>query len=124
MKHIASGVVKHRKMIILIALFLLIPAVIGILNTRINYDVLVYLPDNIQTVQGQNILKKDFGTGGISMLMVKGMDDNDVAKLKSKIKDVKHVKDVIWYDDLADVTMPKEMIRRNTTRHSTPATPR
>jgi Predicted exporters of the RND superfamily len=110
MKHIASGVVKHRKMIILIALFLLIPAVIGILNTRINYDVLVYLPDNIQTVQGQNILKKDFGTGGISMLMVKGMDDNDVAKLKSKIKDVKHVKDVIWYDDLADVTMPKEMI--------------
>ena len=67
MKHIASGVVKHRKMIILIALFLLIPAVIGILNTRINYDVLVYLPDNIQTVQGQNILKKDFGTGGISM---------------------------------------------------------
>jgi len=110
MKHIASGVVKHRKMIFLIALFLLIPAVIGILNTRINYDVLVYLPDNIQTVQGQNILKKDFGTGGISMLMVKGMDDNDVAKLKSKIKDVKHVKDVIWYDDLADVTMPKEMI--------------
>ncbi|MCI2061881.1 MAG: efflux RND transporter permease subunit [Eubacteriaceae bacterium] len=110
MKHIASGVVKHRKMIFLIALFLLIPSVIGILNTRINYDVLVYLPDNIQTVQGQNILKKDFGTGGLSMLMVSGMSDNDVSKLKSKIKDVKHVKDVIWYDDLADVTMPKEMI--------------
>jgi predicted RND superfamily exporter protein len=97
-------------MIFLIALFLLIPSVIGILNTRINYDVLVYLPDNIQTVQGQNILKKDFGTGGLSMLMVSGMSDNDVSKLKSKIKDVKHVKDVIWYDDLADVTMPKEMI--------------
>lgn len=110
MYNIASKVVKHRKMIIIVAVLLLIPSVIGIANVSINYDVLEYLPSDIQTVQGQNIMQKDFGTGGISMFMVKGMNDKDVAALKEKIKGVDHVKDVLWYDDLTGISMPKEML--------------
>jgi len=110
MNKIATGVVKHRKILLIIAVLLLIPSFFGYLSTKINYDVLVYLPKDIQTVKGQDIMLKDFGTGGVSMLMAKGMDDKDVATMESRIKNVKHVKSVIWYDDLSDITIPKEMI--------------
>ena len=110
MDRIAKGVVGHRKLIIIIAIILLIPSLFANAKVGINYDVLSYLPDNIQTVKGQNIMQKDFGTGGISMMMVSGMNDKDTAKLENKVKNVKNVKDVIWYDDIADLTMPKSWI--------------
>ena len=110
MDRIAKGVVDHRKFIIIIAIILLIPSLFANAKVGINYDVLSYLPDTLQTVKGQNILQKDMGTGGISMMLVSGMNDKDTAKLENKVKNVNNVKDVIWYDDVADLTMPKEWI--------------
>ena len=78
-------VTKNRKIILIIALLLLIPSVFGYINTRVNYDVLLYLPDTMETVKGQDILLDEFNKGGFSMVMVEGMEYKDVAKLKSKI---------------------------------------
>lgn len=110
MKGFAKGVVKFRFLILLIGLVLLIPSGIGYLKTRINYDILTYLPKEIETMKGQDILKDEFGTGAYSMLVVEGMDEKDSVKLKQKIEKVDHVADVLWYDSLIDITVPKEMI--------------
>ena len=110
MKGFAKGVVKSRFLILLIGLVLLIPSGIGYLKTRINYDILTYLPKEIETMKGQDILKDEFGTGAYSMLVVEGMDEKDSVKLKQKIEKVDHVADVLWYDSLIDITVPKEMI--------------
>jgi predicted RND superfamily exporter protein len=103
-------VVRHRKLILVVCLLLLIPSVIGYMKVRINYDVLSYLPKNIATMKGQDILLDEFDTGGLAMCIVEGMDDKDVVKLEQKIEDVKYVKDAIWYDDLADISVPMEML--------------
>ena len=103
-------VVKFRVPILILSVLLLIPSAFGYLHTRINYDVLTYLPDNIETMKGQDILVNDFGTGAFSMFIVDGMEDKDVSKLKAKIEDVDHVKEVIWYDSIADISMPKSML--------------
>lgn len=84
-------VVKFRIPIIIISILLLIPATLGYINTRVNYDVLTYLPEDIETMQGQDILVKDFGTGAFSMFIVDGMEDKDVSALKTKIENVDHV---------------------------------
>lgn len=89
-------IVKFRVPILILSILLLIPSALGYLHTRINYDVLTYLPDNIETMKGQDILVNDFGTGAFSMFMVDGMEDKDVSKLKEKIEKVDHVKEVIW----------------------------
>ena len=83
------------------------------MNTRVNYDVLTYLPEDIETMQGQDILVKDFGTGAFSMFIVDGMEDKEVSALKAKIENVEHVQKVLWYDSLADISMPKSMIPRD-----------
>lgn len=110
MEAFGKKVVQLRFVILAAALLLLIPSIIGYNNTRINYDVLTYLPDSIDTIKGQNILKDDFGTGGFSLVIFEGMSDQEIAKTEAKFKQIDHVKNVIWYDDLADLTIPKEMI--------------
>ena len=113
MLKLGEAVTRKRKLILVIAVLLLIPSVIGMMATRINYDVLSYLPDDIETIKGQDILLDEFGKGGFSMVMVDGMDKKDVAELKSKIEKVDHVDSVIWYDTLVDSSVPYEMIPKN-----------
>lgn len=105
--------VKFRIPILIISILLLIPAGLGYVNTRVNYDVLTYLPEDIETMQGQDILVKDFGTGAFSMFIVDGMEDKEVSALKAKIENVEHVQKVLWYDSLADISMPKSMIPKD-----------
>lgn len=115
MNMVAFGkkVVKFRIPILIISILLLIPAGLGYVNTRVNYDVLTYLPEDIETMQGQDILVKDFGTGAFSMFIVDGMEDKEVSALKAKIENVEHVQKVLWYDSLADIGMPKSMIPKD-----------
>lgn len=115
MNMVAFGkkVVKFRIPILIISILLLTPAGLGYVNTRVNYDVLTYLPEDIETMQGQDILVKDFGTGAFSMFIVDGMEDKEVSALKAKIENVEHVQKVLWYDSLADISMPKSMIPRD-----------
>ena len=112
MNMVAFGkkVVKFRIPILIISILLLIPAGLGYVNTRVNYDVLTYLPEDIETMQGQDILVKDFGTGAFSMFIVDGMEDKKVSALKAKIENVEHVQKVLWYDSIADISMPKSML--------------
>ena len=103
-------IAKHRKLIVLLSVLLLIPSLIGISKTRINYDILSYLPNSLETVKGQDIMVDEFGTGAFSMVVVEDTKVKDVQKIKHKIEKVDHVKKVLWYDDLADTTFPKEML--------------
>ncbi len=110
MVNFGKKVVKYRVLILIVSILLLIPAGLGYLNTRVNYDVLTYLPDNIETMQGQDILVNNFNTGAFSMFIVDGMEDKDVAALKAKIEDVDHVERVLWYDSIADISVPKSLL--------------
>lgn len=110
MKAFGKGIVRGRFVILIVSIALLIPAALGYFSTRINYDVLSYLPGEIETMVGQDILEKDFGTGAFSMCIVEGMEFKDVAKLKQKIEGVDHVKEVIWYDSVADLSIPVEIL--------------
>ncbi|MGN0622615.1 MAG: RND family transporter [Oscillospiraceae bacterium] len=103
-------VVKHRTFILILSILLLIPASIGYLNTRVNYDILSYLPKDINTMKGQDILLEDFGKGGFSMVMVDGMSEREVEAAKAKIEKVDHVDSVIWYDSFADISVPMEVL--------------
>ena len=110
MKKFGEWVVKHKVVIFIVSLLLLIPSAMGYINTRINYDILSYLPDDIETMEGQDILEKEFGTGAFSMVVVDGMPYKDVASLKEKMENVEHVKSVIWYDSVADLSVPVELL--------------
>ena len=105
-----KAVVKCRVVILITSILLLIPAVFGYVHTRINYDVLTYLPKEIETMQGQDIMIEDFGIGAFSMLMVDGMELKDVAALKAEVEKVDHVEKVLWYDSIADISMPQSML--------------
>lgn len=106
----AKFVVKCRHLILIVALALMVPSVIGMAATRINYDMLNYLPDNIDTIEGANILLDDFGTGAFSMIVVEDMEDKDVVELKKRIEQVDHVEKVLWYDSILDISVPKEIL--------------
>ena len=110
MVKVGKWIAKHKVLVLLIGLLLVIPSVIGIAETRVNYDLLSYLPDTLETVKGQDILVDEFGMGAFSMVIVENMDMKDVQKLEEKFSEVEHVKDVLWYDDVADITLPVEMI--------------
>lgn len=110
MINIAKRIVKHRIVILIIGVLLLVPSIIGMINTRVNYDILYYLPDDIETMVGQDILQKEFGKGAFALLDVEGMKNKDVADLKSKIENTDHVASVIWYDSIADITVPMELL--------------
>ena len=103
-------VVKFRIPILIISFLLLIPAAFGYVNTRINYDILSYLPGDIETMKGQDILLDEFGTGAFSLCVVDGMDEKGVVKLEDQMREVEHVKDVLWYDSLADISIPMDML--------------
>ncbi len=105
-----KAVVKYRVPILIVAVALLIPSVIGMAATRINYDMLTYLPEDIDTVIGQNELLDDFGKGAFSFIIAEDLPDKDVSALKHKIEAVEHVETVLWYDSLADISVPKEML--------------
>ena len=91
-------------------MLLLIPSVLGYISTRVNYDVLTYLPDDIDTMVGQDILMDEFGKGGFSMVVLQGMDDKNVSQLREKISKVDGVADVLWYDSIASLSVPKEIL--------------
>lgn len=110
MQKFGRGVVKLRVPILIVSILLLIPSIFGFLSTRINYDILSYLPSDIETMKGQDIMLDEFGKGGFSLVMLDGMEDKDVEKVKEKIEKVDHVCDVLWYDTLADVSLPKEVL--------------
>ena len=103
-------ITKHKKLIVIISVLLLIPAVFGFINTRVNYDILSYLPKDIETMVGQQILVDDFKTGAFSMVVLEGMEEKDVTALKSKIEKVDSVSNVIWYDSLLDISVPMTML--------------
>lgn len=110
MEKLGRKIVKFRIPIFIISILLLIPATIGYINTRVNYDILYYLPDDIETMKGQDILVDEFGTGAYSMFLCEGMENKDVAVLKQKIEDVEHVAKLVWYDSFADISIPMEML--------------
>ena len=110
MVKVGNKIVKFRVPILILSIILLIPAVWGYVNTRINYDVLTYLPEDIETMQGQEIMTNDFGIGAFSMLMVDGMEDKEIVKLKEKVEKVDGVENVLWYDSLADISVPQSVL--------------
>ena len=101
---------RHKAVVLIIAFLLLIPATIGYVSTRINYDLLSYLPNSLETVSGQDTMVDEFGMGAFSMVVVEDMEKKDIVALKEKLKKVNHVEDVIWYDDAMDITVPTEML--------------
>ncbi len=110
MQNVGRKIVKFRIPIFILSILLLIPAGWGYLHTKVNYDILYYLPDTIETMQGQEILAEEFGTGAYSMFICEGMDNKDVAALKKKIEQVDNVEKVIWYDSLMDLSIPMDML--------------
>ena len=103
-------VVKLRIPILILSFLLLIPSAIGYFNTRVNYDILTYLPKDIETMKGQDILLDEFGTGAFSFCVVDGMEPKDISAMREEMAQVDHVKDVIWYDSILDVSIPMEML--------------
>lgn len=110
MEKLGRKIVKFRIPVFVISILLLIPAAIGYINTKVNYDILYYLPGEIETMKGQDILVDQFGTGAYSMFICEGMKNKDVARLKSQIEEVEHVAKVVWYDSFADISIPMEML--------------
>ena len=113
MVSVGKKIVKYRIPILIISILLLVPSVFGYINTKVNYDILYYLPDEIDTMVGQDVLLNDFGKGAFSMFLVEGMEKKDVAKLKSKIEKVDGVDSVIWYDSILDISVPMELLPEN-----------
>lgn len=110
MEKFGKKIVRYRIPIFILSILLLIPSVFGYVKTRVNYDILSYLPGEIETMRGQDILVDQFGTGAFSMVMVEGMEFKDVSALKAEMEKVEHVKKIIWYDSFADITVPVELL--------------
>ncbi|MDE6973698.1 MAG: MMPL family transporter, partial [Lachnospiraceae bacterium] len=110
MEKFGKRVVQFRIPILIVSLALLVPSFFGYVGTRVNYDILSYLPKDIETMVGQDILVDEFGTGAFSMLVVEGMESKDVAKLKQAVEQVEHVEKVIWYDSVMDISVPTELM--------------
>ena len=110
MNQVGKTVVKFRIPILILSFLLLIPSLLGYLHTRINYDILSYLPKDIETMEGQEILLNEFGTGAFSLCVVSGMEDKEIAVLEEELKEVSHVKDFLWYGSIADLAVPMELL--------------
>lgn len=110
MINFGKGVVKLRIPIFILSLVLLIPSALGYFHTKVNYDILTYLPGEIDTMKGQDILLDEFGTGAFSMCVVEGMEDKDVSAMRKEMEKVDHVKKIIWYDSVSDLSVPTEML--------------
>ena len=107
---IGHKIVKHRHIVLILALILLIPAFMGYKSTKINYDMLTYLPEDMDTVKGQNLLMDDFNKGGFSIIVVENMKSGQVTKLRNDIKEVDHVTQIVNLQDVINPDMPKEML--------------
>ncbi len=103
-------VVKHRAAILILGVLLLIPSAIGYFNTRVNYDILTYLPEDIETMEGQEIMVDEFGVGAFSMCVIEGMDNKDIVAMREKMMQVENVRDVLWYDSFMDLSVPIDML--------------
>ena len=103
-------IVKHRALILIIGVLLIIPSALGYMNTRVNYDILSYLPKDLSTMVGQDILKDDFGKGGFSFVITEGMTPKQIKETADKIAEVDHVADVVCYDSLTDLNIPREVL--------------
>ncbi len=110
MNQFGKFITRHRIAILVIGILLIIPSVIGMSMTRINYDVLSYLPKSLETVEGQDIMVDEFGMGAFSMIIVENMENKEVVKLKEKVEKVEHVEKVIWYDSAVDISMPTVLL--------------
>ncbi len=113
MVKVGKWIAKHKYLILLISFLLIIPSVIGMAKTRVNYDILSYLPDTLETIKGQDIMVDEYGMGAFSMVVVENMELKDVQKLEDAYSEIEHVKDVLWYDDVADLSLPVEMIPKD-----------
>lgn len=111
MKKVSELIVKHRFLILIVSLILMIPAIFGLIATRVNYDMLTYLPKEMDTMVGQEELLKDFGKGGFSMIVFSGMPEKDVAEVRDKIAEIPHVENALWYSSVSkDLAIPMEML--------------
>ena len=110
MTKIGKFIAKHKYLILVISLILLVPSAIGYVKTRINYDILSYLPKTLETVDGQDVMVDEFGMGAFSMVVVEGMDNKDILKLEEKMEAVDHVEEVLWYGDAMDTSVPTDML--------------
>lgn len=110
MTKISKKIAESRVIILVLAFLLLIPSVLGFIKTKINYDILSYLPDDLETVRAEEILKRDFDCGSLSMLIVEGMEDKDVAKIKEKVEKIQGVQKVLWINDVLDSPIPKDIL--------------
>lgn len=110
---VGKWIARHRILMLIIGFLLVIPSAIGMAKTRVNYDLLSYLPEHLETVKGQDILVDEYGMGAFSMVVVENMEMKDVQKLKEQFCEVPHVKDVLWYDDVADISLPVEMLPKD-----------
>jgi len=103
-------IVRYRILILILTVILMIPSIIGMIATKVNYDMLTYLPSDMETVKGQNELLKDFNKGAFSFIILEDMENKDVSSLKEKIEKIDHVDTVLWYDSLADLSVPMEIL--------------
>ena len=110
MLKLGQFIARHKGLVLVIGFLLLIPSVIGTVATPVNYDLLSYLPDRLETVDGQNRMVDEYGMGAFSMVVVENMEMKDVQKLGQEFEKVDHVKDVLWYDDIADISIPVDML--------------
>lgn len=110
MEKFGKVIVKLRIPILVLSILLLIPSAIGYVNTRVNYDILYYLPDEIETMQGQDILMDDFNKGAYAMVVVQDMDTKAADKLIKKVENVEHVAQVISYTGIVGEDVPSEMV--------------
>lgn len=106
----SRAVVKHRAVILVLTVLLMVPSIIGMMTTRVNYDMLTYLPSDMETVIGQNELLEDFNKGAFTFLIFEDMTNEDIAQLKEQLEQIDHVDTVLWYDSLADLSLPMEML--------------
>ena len=113
MVKVGKWIARHRILMLIIGFLLVIPSAIGMAKTRVNYDLLSYLPEHLETVKGQDILVDEYGMGAFSMVVVENMKMKDVQKLEEQFSEVPHVKDVLWYDDVADISLPVEMLPKD-----------
>jgi predicted RND superfamily exporter protein len=110
---LGEWIARQRILILLVGVLLLVPSVIGIAKTRVNYDLLSYLPDTLETVEGQDIMVDEFGTGAFAMCVVDGMPMKDVQKMADEFKQIDHVKDVLWYGEVIDISVPSQLLPDN-----------
>ena len=110
MKKFGEFIAKHRNIVLIVAVLLSIISVFGMVNTKINYDVLTYLPQELDSMKGQNILDDTFASASLSMLIMDDAEPKEVSRIKEKIQTIEGVDSVLWIDDALDISIPKEIL--------------